>query len=349
MAVIDIYGEQSATVGGEIAFLDVTDVSATPEVLRQFPFGEYWNRTVGWLPAVARAFARFFSRLRRAREILARQYDPRTADVLLPDREAERGVVPLDGQTLEERRAVVLAKMRAEGGVNAAYYTQVCVDAGYLDAVVTSAADPFTTISTADDFLAGATRPDQQPAAGGLLCDLHVHSVIASWEYSKLAGSCADMAASVRHVDFKLTDDKQRKIGALITIGKDGEGWAARITATRDGQPFGAITKPIRSTDWEALASAITKRVARMGKRYAKIAAGHRGSHRDKLSGASVTIEVADDRPRMYQVICDDHATLVGADTMRDAKRTSTLDFCDECRDKIARVDVHGGKMPGCE
>lgn len=155
MAVIDIYGEQSATVGGEIAFLDVTNTSETPEVLRQFPFGEYWNRTVGWLPAVARAVARFFSRLRRAREILARQYDPRTADILLPEREDERGIVPVDGQTIDERRAVVLAKMRSEGGVNVAYYTSVCVNAGYLDAVVTSAADPFTTISLADDFLAG--------------------------------------------------------------------------------------------------------------------------------------------------------------------------------------------------
>jgi len=155
MAVIDLYGEQSASVGGDGAYLDVTDVSATPEVLRQFPIGEYWNRTVGWLPAVARAIARFFSRLRRARETLARQYDPRTADVLLPDRERERGVVPVDGQTLEERRATVLAKMRSEGGVNDAYYTSVCVNAGYLDAVVTSAADPFTTVSTADDYLVG--------------------------------------------------------------------------------------------------------------------------------------------------------------------------------------------------
>lgn len=155
MAVIDIYGEQEAFVGGDGAFLDVTDLSATPEVLRQFPTGEYWNRTIGWLPALARAVARFFSRLRRARELLAQQYDPRTATVLLPEREAERGIVPVDGQTLEERRATVLAKMRSEGGVNESYYTSVCVDAGYLDAVVTSAADPFTTVSTADDFLAG--------------------------------------------------------------------------------------------------------------------------------------------------------------------------------------------------
>jgi uncharacterized protein YmfQ (DUF2313 family) len=155
MGVVDIYGLQESESGGGVAFLDVTSVSETPEVMRQFPFGEYWNRTVGWLPAVARAIARNFSRLRRAREMLERQYDPRTADVLLPDREQERGIVPIDGQTLEERRATVLAKMRAVGGVSADYYTGVCVDAGYLDAVVTAAADPFTTASVADDYLAG--------------------------------------------------------------------------------------------------------------------------------------------------------------------------------------------------
>jgi uncharacterized protein YmfQ (DUF2313 family) len=155
MAVVDIYGEQQAEAYGNVAFLDVTDLSAVPEVLRQFPHGEYWNRTIGWLPAVARAIARFFSRLRRARELLERQYDPRTADVLLAERELERGVVPVDGQTIDERRASVLAKMRAEGGVTKAYYTNVCVDAGYLDAVVIEAADPFTTISVADDVLAG--------------------------------------------------------------------------------------------------------------------------------------------------------------------------------------------------
>lgn len=153
MAIIDMYGEQVIEFSSPPAPLDVTDLSATPEVIRQFPLGEYWHRTVGWLPAVARAIARFFSRLRRLREQFERQFDPRTADVLLPEREAERGIVPVDGQTLDERREVVLAKMRAQGGVNAAYYTQVCVDAGYLDAVVTTAADPLTTMSTVDDYL----------------------------------------------------------------------------------------------------------------------------------------------------------------------------------------------------
>lgn len=155
MAIIDIYGEQEVESSGGLAFLDVTDVTAAPEVLRQFPYGEYWNRTIGWLPRVARAIARFFSRLRRAREMFERQYDPRTADILLAEREHERGIIPIDGQTLDERRATVLAKMRAEGGVNAAYYTSVCVNAGYLDAVVVPAADPFTTVSVADDYLAG--------------------------------------------------------------------------------------------------------------------------------------------------------------------------------------------------
>lgn len=155
MAFLDIYGEQEVEASSALAFVDITSVAETPEVMRQFPLGWYWDRTVGWLPATARAIARFFSRLRRARETLERQYDPRTADILLAEREAERAIVPIDGQTLDERRATALAKMRAEGGVNTAYYTSVCVDAGYLDAVVTSAADPFTTISVADDYLAG--------------------------------------------------------------------------------------------------------------------------------------------------------------------------------------------------
>jgi|SRR5690606_2462377 len=156
MVQILVYGEQqNVEADGELAFLDVTSASELPAVLRQVPTGEYWHRTVGWLPAVARAIARFFSRLRRARERVLRQIDPRTADILLADREQERAVDPVDGQTLEERRATVLAKMRASGGVTADYYTSVCVDAGYLDAVVTPAADPFTTASTADDYLAG--------------------------------------------------------------------------------------------------------------------------------------------------------------------------------------------------
>ena len=155
MAVIDLYGGQESEATSSIALLDVTDTDATPDVLRQFPLGEYWNRTVGWLPAVARAIARFFSRLRRARDIFVRQIDPRTADVLLGEREAERGIVPVDGQTIEERRSTVLAQMRGTGGVSIPYYTSLCVSAGYLDAVVTSAADPLTTASTADDFLAG--------------------------------------------------------------------------------------------------------------------------------------------------------------------------------------------------
>ena len=155
MAAINIYGGQTSEVSSSVAFVDVTDTSATPDVLRQFPTGEYWTRAIGWLPATARAIARFFSRLRRSREIFERQFDPRTADVLLGARESERGIVPQPGQTIDERRATVLAQMRGTGGVNVQYYTDLCISAGYLDAVVTSAADPFTTLSTADDFLAG--------------------------------------------------------------------------------------------------------------------------------------------------------------------------------------------------
>jgi hypothetical protein len=138
-----------------------------------------------------------------------------------------------------------------------------------------------------------------------------------------------------RHVDFGLTDSKGRKIGARVSIWKTGHGWGARVSATRNGEPFGAIRKAIESDEWEPLTKIIAKRVKTMGDRYARIAAGHRHSGRDKITGAHVTIEVAEDpEDGEYQVICDKHSTLVGADTMREAKATSTIDFCDECRDE---------------
>jgi hypothetical protein len=142
-------------------------------------------------------------------------------------------------------------------------------------------------------------------------------------------------APKLRHVDFGLTDGKGRKIGAQIAVWKTDAGWDARVHATRDGEVFGALRKSFSSTDWDELTKAITSRVAAMGKRYAKIAAGHRWSGRDKITGAHVTIEVAED-PEVgaLQVICDKHGTLTGADNMRDAKATSTIDFCDECRDE---------------
>ena len=153
MAVLLTYGTQETATTPLAAPLDIIDYSAAPQVIRQFPLGEYWSRTDGFLPRLARAIGRFLSRLRRRRDAFDRQIDPRTADELLDERERERGVVPIEGQTIDERRAVVLAKMRANGGVNVEYYTGLCVSAGYLDAVVTAAADPFTTISLCDDFL----------------------------------------------------------------------------------------------------------------------------------------------------------------------------------------------------
>ncbi len=50
-----------------------------------------------------------------------------------------------------------MTKVRARGGVNAAYYTQLAVDFGYADAVVTDAADPLIVIDPCTASLTGGT------------------------------------------------------------------------------------------------------------------------------------------------------------------------------------------------
>lgn len=155
MAVIEIYGEQVTILEQPAAPLQVTDTSETPFVLRQFPIGEYFSRVAGWLPATARGIARFLSRLRRRQRVFVKQFDPRTADELLPEYESAYGLEPTGDQSLDDRRDALLTKMRSLGGVNAEAIQQLAIDFGYLDAVVTDAADPFTTESLCDDFLMG--------------------------------------------------------------------------------------------------------------------------------------------------------------------------------------------------
>jgi uncharacterized protein YmfQ (DUF2313 family) len=154
MPVIDIYGEQVSQASQDPAPLDLTNLTHTPVVARQFPLGgAYFSRSAGWLPRTVRAIARFFSRLTRMFDAVQRQVDPRTADQLLPDRESERDIVSIPGQTLDERRDIVLAKMRAVGGVNAAYVQQLAINAGYLDAVVVAAGSPATCLSPCTVFV----------------------------------------------------------------------------------------------------------------------------------------------------------------------------------------------------
>jgi uncharacterized protein YmfQ (DUF2313 family) len=156
MALFQISGSQTWVWQGQPAVADVTDTDKAGLVLRQFPFGRYFDRRNGWLPKVARAWARFLSRLVERRATMVRNMDPRTADELLDEWEQAYFDEPLDPSlTDDDRRQAILAQVRSRGGVTAAYYESVAADFGYPGAVVTDAADPFTTISPCDDFLAG--------------------------------------------------------------------------------------------------------------------------------------------------------------------------------------------------
>ena len=190
MAVILIYGEQTLNLEQPVATYDITDTSKAALVLRQFPFGRYFDRTAGWLPKVARAWARFLSRLVERKSTMERNMDPRTADELLDEWESAYFEDPLDpGLTIDDRRDAILAQVRALGGVTAEYYEAVATDFGYGDAVVTDAADPFTTVSLADDFLAGGewkltfllTAASQTAARDAQLVDLINGQLLAGW------------------------------------------------------------------------------------------------------------------------------------------------------------------------
>jgi uncharacterized protein YmfQ (DUF2313 family) len=156
MAFVDFYGEQVIEILHDDVIPDVTNKAKLQTVLRMFPIGEYFNKSDGWVPAVARAIARFISRFYRRKAALETNMDPRRASELLPYWEETYGLTPTDDQTIEQRRSALLTKIRARGGVVAEYYRQLCVEFGYPTAVVTDAADPFTTESLCDDYLADA-------------------------------------------------------------------------------------------------------------------------------------------------------------------------------------------------
>ena len=155
MAFLDFEGEQVLILEQQPAPIQLTNTSRTGQVMRQFPYGEYFSRVAGWLPATSRAIARFLSRLWNRKLALEKNMDPRTSDELLDEWEQLYELEPDPALTIDERRAAVLTKVRSLGGVTSAYYQALAVDFGHVDAVVTDAADPFTTVSLADDFLGG--------------------------------------------------------------------------------------------------------------------------------------------------------------------------------------------------
>ncbi len=153
MALILVYGEQVAIAEQPAAQVQVTDLRKLGAVLRAFPLGEYFHRSAGWMPPTAKGIARTLSRFCRRKDALERNLDPRVADELLDEWESAMGLEREPGQTIEDRRDAVLTKLRSLGGVTAAYYEGLADSFGYPDAVVTDAADPFTTESLCDDFL----------------------------------------------------------------------------------------------------------------------------------------------------------------------------------------------------
>jgi uncharacterized protein YmfQ (DUF2313 family) len=189
VAVLDVQGFSEFGLSSDPAPLQITDTSAAPMVMRQFPWGAYFDRSAGWLPATARGIARFLSRLKGRQRAFVRQMDPRTADELLDEWESSYAIEPDAMATLEDRRDAVLAKVRSLGGNTIAYYEAVATDFGYADAVVTDAADPFTTLSTADDVLAGGpwkvtflvTAASQGAVRDDQLQDLINGQLLAGW------------------------------------------------------------------------------------------------------------------------------------------------------------------------
>lgn len=151
--------------------------------------------------------------------------------------------------------------------------------------------------------------------------------------------------------DLRMTDGKGRKIGAVASAYYvDANGYTndraravqARVIvqATRNGDRFGASPDGKRvALDNEAIKAEVLRRLAGMAKRYAKIVnAGANGSietKRDALTGCMREIRPADDTDSgKYEVVCWDHGTLVGVETLARARGCSTVDFCEQCMEK---------------
>lgn len=171
------------------AQVEVTNLTLTPFIMRQFPFGAYFDRSAGWLPRVSRGMARFLSRLVRRRTTMERQIDPRTATELIGDWERALGLTTdttLDDST---RRDAIMTKLRSLGGVTADYYTGLAVLFGYGDAVVTDAADPFECDMDCDAELAGGewkvtfflTATSKSAAQNAMLRRLITSQMLAGW------------------------------------------------------------------------------------------------------------------------------------------------------------------------
>lgn len=123
-------------------------------LLRLLPRGRAWPKDPGSIHfATMDGLAPTFERLdARAQTLLFDAFPPNTVE-LLPEWEATLGLPdPCEGedQTLQQRRAQVLAKMFDGGGQSKTYYLAVLARLGYGDATITEFAPFRADASVAD-------------------------------------------------------------------------------------------------------------------------------------------------------------------------------------------------------
>jgi len=165
---------------------------------------------------------------------------------------------------------------------------------------------------------------------------------------------------AIRAVDFGMKDAKGRAIGAKVSIMNvrvevNTSEWSGypvadqheigavlldvTVNATRDGRRFGAAQGGRLVEDGAEAKTEIHRRLTSMIKRYAKkanlLADGCHARWVDKQTGRLLTVRDNEDQDDAvpYQVVCEEHSTLVGVESKASGRSCSGLDFCDDCRD----------------
>lgn len=113
----------------------VTAAAYAAQLLALLPQGAAWRRAPGSvLSQLMTAIGEEFARLDARAESLLAEADPRSTAELLPEWETTAGLpdpcvdVP---QTVEQRRAALLARLLATGGASRAYFIAVAAAHGY--------------------------------------------------------------------------------------------------------------------------------------------------------------------------------------------------------------------------
>lgn len=140
--------------------------------------------------------------------------------------------------------------------------------------------------------------------------------------------------------DFGMKDERGRTIGCAAWITKWGPGeFTVRTHVTRDGEHFGAVTKGKRCASVRLAKDEVQRRLTRSVKRYAKkinlLAEGCHARWVDRETGSTLTLRDADDpEAGPYDVVCEDHSTVINVQTKASGRNCTALDFCDDCRER---------------